>query len=232
MSRANFSSERCHDLFEALRLLQLLIICPRRLESFLFLVILLRRHDFFRDQIAPAVRCYFGDVEIRFRLRQLLIDFRRFDLGQQLALGHIIADVHFPAFHVTIGAGINRRFLKRLKRSRQDQLLCFSIALGADHVDGDLGRLFGERVLLVSLANVTPGADDHDKNKQCRRRDRSPNRHTADRRSGRNGSLRRLRRLPIFVRRIQDTVSPFSPRSCFSNSSSSSQTNSFLRSKL
>ena len=193
MSRANFSSERCHDLFEALRLLQLLIICPRRLESFLFLVILLRRHDFFRDQIAPAVRCYFGDVEIRFRLRQLLIDFRRFDLGQQLALGHIIADVHFPAFHVTIGARINRRFLKRLKRSWQDQLLCFSIALRIDDFDCDRRRLLGERFLLAPLAKVTPGTDSHNYAEQCRRRDRSPNRHTADWRSGRNASPTRPR---------------------------------------
>ena len=60
--------------------------------------------------------------EVRLRLAQLLIDFRRLDLTQQLAGLDRRADVHQPALQIAAGARVDRRLVVGLEVARQDEL--------------------------------------------------------------------------------------------------------------
>ncbi len=60
--------------------------------------------------------------EIRLGLPQLLVDFRRIDLGEQLAGLHGRADVDEPAFEIAVGARVDRRIRVRLNVARQGEL--------------------------------------------------------------------------------------------------------------
>ena len=57
--------------------------------------------------------------ELRPALIQLLIELRRVDLGEQVAVLHLIADVNAPLAHVAVGARVNDRLLERLHAPRK-----------------------------------------------------------------------------------------------------------------
>ena len=66
------------------------------------------------EQFRPAVSGGFGQVQrgpglIQFGLglRELLIEFRRVNFRERLAVGDVIADVHKPVFQITAGARVN-----------------------------------------------------------------------------------------------------------------------------
>src|SRR6185437_827888 len=78
------------------------------------------------EQFHPAFGGGFGESEVGIGLRdfgfglgQLLVQFRRVNLGEQLAGGHVLADVDIPAFQITAGAREDRRFHIRLHFSRE-----------------------------------------------------------------------------------------------------------------
>ena len=78
------------------------------------------------EQFRPARGGDFREIErglvlrhLGLGLRELLVQFRRFNFRQQLAVGHRRADVHQPAFQIAAGARVNRRFHKRLHFRRQ-----------------------------------------------------------------------------------------------------------------
>ena len=68
-------------------------------------------------------------------LVQLLVDFRRIDLGKQLAFGNVRADVHIPRANVAIDSGINRGLRECLYHSRQSQIRTRFAALRMNHMD-------------------------------------------------------------------------------------------------
>ena len=57
------------------------------------------------------------------RLHQLLVDFRRVDIRQQVALPYMRANVFVPAKQISIGAGVDRRLDIRLQGARQNEFL-------------------------------------------------------------------------------------------------------------
>ncbi len=61
-------------------------------------------------------------LQIGAGLRELLIDFGRVDLGQQIALLHTGADIEIPALQVSVRARVNRRFNIRLDICRQEPI--------------------------------------------------------------------------------------------------------------
>ena len=63
-------------------------------------------------------------------MTQLLVNFGRLDLSQQIALGNLAANVFGPALHVTAGASGNRRLHKALQRPGQRQRLTSGTAPG------------------------------------------------------------------------------------------------------
>ena len=84
------------------------------------MVVLLFGYDLFPDQVAPAISCDLRDFVTSLRLCELLIDLRRFDLSEQLALFDVVADIGLLAFHVAIGPRIDRRLLECLESSWQN----------------------------------------------------------------------------------------------------------------
>ena len=66
-----------------------------------------------------------GELQIGFRsgqsaagLRQLLVDLRRLNHGQQLPGFYVRTDVEIPLLQITVGARVNRRRDERLHISR------------------------------------------------------------------------------------------------------------------
>ena len=105
---------------EPLNVFELLQIRSRGLVGFFVLIVLLFGHDFFLNQIAPAVGRHFGYLFLRPRLCELLVDLGRCNLRQQLPGVHVIADINLPAFHVTVGAWKNCRLVKGLEGTGQN----------------------------------------------------------------------------------------------------------------
>ena len=69
----------------------------------------------------------------RLRLIDLLVEFRRIDLRQQLARLHAIADIDQAAFEIAVGARQNRRLSHRLHRPGQLDLALGRSALDPQH---------------------------------------------------------------------------------------------------
>ena len=70
------------------------------------------------SQFEIGLRCIQGAA----RLRQLLIDLRRLNDGEQLSGLHMCADIEVPLLQIAIGAGVNRRRYERLHVAGQDDL--------------------------------------------------------------------------------------------------------------
>ena len=73
------------------------------------------------EQFRPAVGGDFGQVQrgvglVQFRLglRELLVQFRRVNFREHLAVGDVVADVHEPVFQIAAGARVNRGLHERL----------------------------------------------------------------------------------------------------------------------
>ena len=64
-----------------------------------------------------------GGGEVGLGLGELLVDFRGFDVGQQLAFADMGADIEIPLLQIAIGAGIDGRIGEGLKIAGQDDLL-------------------------------------------------------------------------------------------------------------
>ncbi len=98
-----------------------------RVERGLTFVDFLRSDDAVFAELGPAVRSRPGDLQVRPGLGErrrgdvdLFIEFRRFDLGEEVAGFYVRADVGDDAFYVAVDAGINRRRLLRFDAARQD----------------------------------------------------------------------------------------------------------------
>ncbi len=125
------------DLFERLQLLQPVDICGRGIYRRLLraeiadrLIGLLPGDGIRLEQVLPANRGRLSQLFVRLRifqlcasLIQLLIDFRGFDLRQQLTLLDVGADVYIPMLEIAIGTGIDRGVVECLRVSRQHDLL-------------------------------------------------------------------------------------------------------------
>ena len=110
------------------------------------------------------------------RLHQFLIDFRRVDVGQQLALLHAAANVLVPAQQVAVGAGVDRRLDVGLQRAGQHQFLVGLFRDGMNHGDGGNGVLLGLVGQDAAVVHAGEHGDDagdeqhqqHDADKQQR----------------------------------------------------------------
>ena len=116
-----------------------------------------------------------GRGEVRARLLQLLIHFRRIDFGEQLSRFHIRADIGVPLFQVTVGPRKNGGIRVRLHVAGDDNFLLRSAQLGVN--DGDRGnrkvaRLLGELRIGLAAAGNSPdddqGDDNHDEQEHYR----------------------------------------------------------------
>ena len=63
----------------------------------------------------------FGCGEVGLGLRELLVDFGRFNVGQQLALADVRANIEIPLLQIAVGAGIDGRIGVCLKVAGQDR---------------------------------------------------------------------------------------------------------------
>ena len=137
VSARDHAGERSNHAFEAFELAQPLDIGVggRHVRAGLrvaaaALVEFLLRHRVFLAQGFPALHAARRQRQARCRLlargdrlRQLLVDLRSFELGQQFAFFDAAADILVPAFHVTAGARGDRRLHEALQRARQSQCL-------------------------------------------------------------------------------------------------------------
>jgi len=123
-------------------------------------------HGICFDQFLVARRCNLGKRQVSFSLFQhcpslvqLLIHFRRVDLGKQLTLRNVCADIHIPGANVAVDSGIDRRLRECLYHSRQGEIRARLAALGMNHVD----RLHLQRLCHVGelLTLLLPGLHDH-----------------------------------------------------------------------
>ena len=94
------------------------------------LVGLLARDRVALQQDLPALRGGAGHVHVRprvlelgARLPELLVELRRLDLGQELALRDPRADVGVPLLEVAAGARVDRRVGEGARGARQHQLV-------------------------------------------------------------------------------------------------------------
>ena len=62
-------------------------------------------------------------LELGARLVKLLVDLRRFDLGEELALYYVGADVEVPLLQVAVGAGVDGRVGEGLHVAGKDDVL-------------------------------------------------------------------------------------------------------------
>ncbi len=125
------------DLFEGLQLLQPVNVCGHGIDRRLpraeiadRLIGLLLGDGIRLEQVLPASRGDLCQLLVRLRilqvcasLIQLLINFRGFDLRQQLTLLDVGADVYIPMLEIAIGTGIDGRVVECLRVARQHDLL-------------------------------------------------------------------------------------------------------------
>src|SRR5581483_6090277 len=152
------AGERRHYALEALELAQPLDVGVRggevrlglRVAAFLLIELLLRHRVALAQRLPALVRAA-REREARGgllargdRLRELLVDLRRLDLGEELALLHAAADVLVPLLQVAAGARRDRRLDVALQRARQHHGLRLGAGLGLRHA----------HVLLVALADL------------------------------------------------------------------------------
>ena len=62
-------------------------------------------------------------LEVGLGLLELLVDLRALDLGEELPLLHVGADVEVPALHVAVDARKDRRIREGLRAAGKDELL-------------------------------------------------------------------------------------------------------------
>ncbi len=93
-----------------------------------------------------------------------MIYFRRFDLGQQLALLNMGSDIEVPALEVSIGPGIDRRVDKGLNVARQKDLLGRRARFGLNDQNGRRRQLIvsAARALLALKRGMIPAATNDD----------------------------------------------------------------------
>ena len=91
--------------------------------------------SFHQSQV--AIHGDFGQLQVGLRggqlgfgLIKLLIDLRRFDLGQQLSGFHARADIGVPFLQITAGARVHRRIDERLNVAGQRDFFLQSPRLG------------------------------------------------------------------------------------------------------
>jgi hypothetical protein len=82
-------------------------------------------------------------IQIGLALLELLVQFRRFDFRQQIALMNARADVGVPGFQVTAGAGVNGRIGERLCIAGQHDFLGRRAERGVHDGDRWNRRRFG-----------------------------------------------------------------------------------------
>ena len=103
------------------------------------------------DEELPAGGGDFGDVVIGLRgfevgasLLELLIDFGRFDFGEELAFFYGSADVEVPALQIAVGAGVDGRVDEGGGVAGERDFLGRGVGDGMDDVDdGDGGFVRG-----------------------------------------------------------------------------------------
>ena len=110
----------------------------------------------------------FGLVELSPGAIELLVEFRRIDLGQKLPGLDMGADVHQPALEIPVGARIDRRFDPRLDFSRQRQVGSGLARLRRDDGNGgngELPRLGAQLGVLTKPRNETGHHAGHDQHR-------------------------------------------------------------------
>ena len=100
-------------------------------------------------QILPAVCSDFGDVQISLGgiqvcsgLLKLLVEFRRFDLREQLPFLNMRPNIEIPTFEIATGSRVNGGVAKRLRVARQDDLLQRRAFLRRHNGNGGDSRFF------------------------------------------------------------------------------------------
>ena len=128
VARSNDAVERRDDALVALQLFEAAHVGPACVDSGLRsdvisagLVGLLLRDGVLGQQRLPPVAGHAGKVRIGLhalqfgaRLVQLLVDFGRLDLGQEIAFAHVRANVEVPLLQVAVGARVDGRIGKCL----------------------------------------------------------------------------------------------------------------------
>src|SRR6267143_251234 len=157
IARRDDPVERREDLLKSLELLEPADVRDIRIHGGLHRAERAHRHVrlLLGDRVAleerlPAVG---GDLslpqiglrrlEIGPGLLELLIDLGRLDLGEELPLLHVGADVEVPGLHVAVGAREDRRVGEGLGGARQQDFLSRGVRLGRDDVDDRDGGLRG-----------------------------------------------------------------------------------------
>src|SRR5882724_7389002 len=102
------------------------------------------------DEKFPAGGSDFGNVvvglrgfEVRASLLELLVDFGRFNFGQELAFFYGRADVEIPALEVTVGTGVDGRVDEGDGVAREGDLLGRGVGDRVDYVDDWDGGFVG-----------------------------------------------------------------------------------------
>ena len=104
-------------------------------------------------------------IEVGFGLRELLIDFRSIDVGEQCALRNSGADIEIPLLQVAVGTRVDGRLNVGLHGSRKHEIfLGFGLDRRMGNGNGGNGHGFGvARERLELRATLQHGdAADHD----------------------------------------------------------------------
>jgi len=96
-------------------------------------------------------------TEVGARLRELVVDFGRFDFRQKLTRFHVRADIAVPLLQVSAGTGINRRVDEGLDIARKDDFVLHGTAFRELDPDGRNGLL--ERFLFNDSCGAGPGTN-------------------------------------------------------------------------
>ena len=114
----------------------------------------------------------------RLVLRDLMLELRRGNLGEQLPLLHMIADIHVAFADVAARARVNVRGLKRQRRGRQGYRLDRIARLhgGHPHLRNSIAFLFGGRhhLAIVRIVARRPERERSDGNETDRESDQEP----------------------------------------------------------
>ena len=68
------------------------------------------------------------------RLIQLLVDFGRLDLGEEIALADMLADIEVPFFKVAVGARVDGCIGKRLHVAGKREIVGLRSLYGMHHI--------------------------------------------------------------------------------------------------
>ena len=154
---SNDAIKRRDDALIALELLKPTNICAAGIDCSLCgdviafgLVCLLLRDGMLRQQDLPPIGGHAGKVGVGLhalqfgtRLAQLLIDFGRFDHGEQVAFVYVCADIEVPILQVAVGARVDGRIRECLDVAGEREVAGLDSLLRMDHSDRRNGRFVG-----------------------------------------------------------------------------------------